>query len=159
MRTAYDLIYDQMFITYGFDRSFAINQFCTKYCVDNVSVIDCVADSPIYQQYFISTVNKLVSDVSDNCTVADNPKKYSADKFVFVVSDEFNYVIHTLANKLQQTISRTKRHVYSAMNTDLCWQIVMNHRHFKYKKEVIEKCDDYKKKFINVCNKMMSETD
>lgn len=59
MCAAYDFIYDQMFVTYGFDRSFAMSQFCTKYCVDNTSVIDCIADSPIYQQYFLSTIFKI----------------------------------------------------------------------------------------------------
>lgn len=156
MRAAYDLIYDQMFVTYGFDRSFAMNQFCTKYCVDNASIIDCVADNPIYQQYFVSTTNKLINNMSDNGMVVDDNSEQIP---VFVTDDSCDYVVQVLATKLNQTITRTTRQIYAEMNTQLGWKNIMTRRHFNSKKAVIENCKDYKKKFIYVCNRIMSETD
>lgn len=156
MREAYDLIYDQMFVTYGFDRSFAMSQFCIKYGVDNASIIDCVADNPIYQQYFVSTINDLVNKASDNGMVVENNSEQIP---VFVTDDSCDYVVQVLAAKLHQTIIKTTRQIYAEMNTKLGWKNIMTRRHFNSKKAVIENCKDYKKKFIDVCNRMMSETD
>lgn len=149
MRAAYDLIYDQMFITYGFDRSFAMSQFCTKYCVDNASIIDCVADSPIYQQNFISIISKL----SDNILFADNSEKIP----VFKLDDNYDFVINILAAKSHQTIALITRRIYTEMNTKLGWKNIMTRRHCNNKKAVIENCKDYKKKFIDICNRMAGE--
>lgn len=156
MRTAYDLIYDQMFVTYGFDRSFAMNQFCTKYCVDNASVIDCVADNPIYQHNFIAVISSLVNNVSNNDTItAESSNQVSS----FVTDDNYDYVIKILADKLHQTITRTTRQVYAEMNTKSGWKNIMTRRHLSSKKAIIENYKDYKSKFIDTCNRMISETD
>lgn len=61
IRTVFDLIYDTMSAEFGFDRSFAISQFCSKYGVDDVAVIDTVADSYDYQMKFIEAANLLLS--------------------------------------------------------------------------------------------------
>ena len=61
IRTVFDLIYDTMSAEFGFDRSFAISQFCSKYDVDDVAVIDTVADSYDYQMKFIEAANLLLS--------------------------------------------------------------------------------------------------
>ena len=61
IRTVFDLIYDTMSAEFGFNRSFAISQFCSKYGVDDVAVIDTVADSYDYQMKFIEAANLLLS--------------------------------------------------------------------------------------------------
>lgn len=61
IRTVFDLIYDTMSAEFGFDRSFAISQFCSKYGVSDVAVIDTVADSYDYQMKFIEAANLLLS--------------------------------------------------------------------------------------------------
>ena len=154
MRTVYDLIYDQMFITYGFDRSFAMSQFCTKYCVDNASVIDCVADNPIYQQIFISVISKLSDSTPGRDIVIDDNSKQIP---VFTLDDNYDSVIKMLAAKSHQTIALITRRVYAAMNTKLGWKNIMTRRHLNSKKAVIENCKDYKKKFIDICNRMAGE--
>ena len=67
IRSAYDMVYDSMTSIYGFDKSFAISQFCSKYRIINttenpakIAIIDAVADVPEYQREFIEAVNHII---------------------------------------------------------------------------------------------------
>lgn len=61
-RTVYDLVYDRMTEDYGFDRSFAISQYCTKYGTENIAVIDAIADNATYASWFVSTAKRIMKE-------------------------------------------------------------------------------------------------
>lgn len=166
IRTAYDTVYDHMSAIYGFDKCFAMSQFCTKYYldsnIDSIATIDAIADSPEYQQEFIEVIHKLMNN--SETTVVDNsivPVSLSvADN---IITDKVQEAILPLIHKYNDTSvngSLTYRRVYSAMNkSNKTWANMKTRYHCKSKKAVLLKCDNYYREFVKTINQLLSESE
>lgn len=151
-RTAYDIVYNSMSAAFGFDRSFAINQFCTKYGIETTSVIDAIADCPQYQSEFVQTVNNLINTVTlQNQVVKQLP---SADKVQSVIDP----LIKKLGDKSVNG-ARTYGKVYSMIATARGWKLLLTRYRCSTKKQVLMKNDKKYRQFVNCVNKLMEEGD
>lgn len=163
-RTAYDTVYDHMGAVYGFDKSFAMSQFCAKYQLDSntdsVATIDAIADSPEYQREFIKVVNKL-TNVYDTTATKNSVTSASVPAADSVITDKVQEIILPLIHKYNDTSangSRTYRRVYSAMNkSNKTWAAMKTRYHCKSKKDVLLKCDKYYKEFAKAVNQLLSK--
>lgn len=149
-RTAYDMVYDNMGAVFGFDRSFAINQFCVKYGVENAPVIDAIADCPQYQSEFVHAVNNLLSAViPQEQTVKKSP-----------TMDKVQSVIDPLIKKLGDKSfngARTYGKVYSMMTTERGWKSLLTRHRCSTKKQVLIKNEKMYKQFVKCVNQLLGE--
>lgn len=150
-RTAYDLVYDNMFMSYGFDRSFAINQFCTKYNVENAFVIDAIADSPEYQREFITAASALLDDNSVPVHI----------KFKSCVDKVQEVIAPLVAKYNDKTFNSAKTYgkVYAMMNTDRGWKNLMTRNKCTSKKQVLLKNEKKFMQFKACVEQLLSETE
>lgn len=149
-RAAYDTVYDNMSVVYGFDKSFAINQFCTKYEVETAPVIDAIADCPQYQVEFVQTVNNLLNAVTIQRQVVKQ----------LPLVDKVQRVIDPLIKKLGDKSvngARTYGKVYSMMTTERGWKSLLTRYKCNTKKQVLMKNEKKYKQFVNCVNKLMGE--
>ena len=163
-RTAYDMVYDNMISMYGFDKSFAISQFCSKYDIENtqenpanIAVIDAVADVPEYQREFIDTVNRIISsDIVD--LDSDN-----AVKNRMLSGDRVQQTIQPLIYKNKDNSpngSKTYRIVYREMGkSNKNWKNMLTRYNCKTKKELLLKYDKYFSEFNKVVEKLLFESE
>lgn len=149
-RAAYDLVYANMGGVYGFDKSFAINQFCVKYGVETAPVIDVIADCPQYQSEFIQAINNLLDKViSQGQAIKQLPP-----------TDKVQSVINPLIKKLGDKSvngARTYGKVYSMMATKRVWKSLFTRYRCSTKKQVLMKNDRKYKQFVDCVNKLMRE--
>ncbi len=149
-RTAYDMVYDNMGAVFGFDRSFAINQFCVKYGVETAPVIDAIADCPQYQIEFVQAVNNLLNVViPQEQVVKPHP---TVDK----VQSAIEPLIKKLGDKSANG-ARTYGKVYSMVTTERGWKSLLTRHRCSTKKQVLLKDDKKYKQFLNCINKMLGE--
>ena len=168
IRSAYDMVYDSMTSIYGFDKSFAISQFCSKYRIINttenpakIAIIDAVADVPEYQREFIEVVNHIIG----------------ADRKISYPKNIENAVEITIPNiqsydRVQQAIipliqrygdntpngSKTYRVVYKRMGkSNKVWKNMQTRYHCKSKKELLLKYDKYYDEFVQAINDLISD--
>lgn len=164
-RSAYDMVYDKMISMYGFDKSFAISQFCSKYGIENTSdnpakipVIDTIADVPEYQRQFVETTNHIISCNKEISYVKNEVQVNVSD---IVLCDKVQKVIMPLIHKYEDNSpngSKTYRTVYKKMcKTDKAWKNMLTRHHCKSKKELLLKCDKYYAEFVQVVNDLLSE--
>lgn len=163
-RTAYDMVYDNMTSMYGFDKSFAISQFCAKYGIDNtpenpaiIPVIDAVADVPEYQREFIDTVNHIIGgDIKDSDS--DNviqTNTLSCDR----VQQSIMPLIHKYKDNSPNG-SKTYRIVYRGMGkSKKNWKNMLTRYNCKTKKELLLKYDKYFSEFDKIVARLLSETE
>ena len=168
IRSAYDMVYDSMTSIYGFDKSFAISQFCSKYRIINttenpakIAIIDAVADVPEYQREFIEAVNHIIG--------ADRKISYPKNienAVEITIPDIQSY------DRVQQAIipliqrygdntpngSKTYRVVYKRMGkSNKVSKNMQTRYHCKSKKELLLKYDKYYDEFVQAINDLISD--
>lgn len=163
-RTAYDMVYDNMTSMYGFDKSFAISQFCVKYGINNtpenpaiIPVIDAVADVPEYQREFIDTVNHIIGgDMKDS----DSGNVIQTNT---LSCDRVRQTIMPLIHKYKDNSpngSKTYRIVYREMGkSKRTWKNMFTRYNCKTKKELLLKYDKYFSEFDKIVARLLSETE
>ena len=168
IRSAYDMVYDSMTSIYGFDKSFAISQFCSKYKIINttenpakIAIIDAVADVPEYQREFIEAVNHIIG--------ADRKISYSKN-----IENAVEVTIPDIQSydRVQQAIipliqrygdntpngSKTYRVVYKRKGkSNKVWKNMQTRYHYKSKKELLLKYDKYYDEFVQAINDLISD--
>lgn len=150
-RDVYDIIYDIMTDRYGFDRSFAINQMCSKYGTKEEFVIDAIADNPEYQRWFVDTANTLLNTYKPIASIT-----YPAVSTL----DKVQIVIQPLADKYQDksvNYAWTYNKVYNRLTSKQGWKSLMTRTGCRTKKAVLLKRDDWFKRFQKCVNEMMEE--
>ena len=160
----YKVIYDDMVLR-GFNQSYAMNRFCNKYKVDNVSTIDAVADVDEYIRMFMDSANKFLeidnvtSDTTNtkakseviNNIIAPNP---ITDCSTLTVED----IIKPLVDLYHDTSinnAYTYKRIYKVMRSDRSWKALMTRRHCKSKKNLVTKFDDIRRDFVKAVNQLM----
>lgn len=166
-RTAYDMVYDNMTSAYGFNKSFAISQFCSKYGIENtqenpakVAVIDAVADVPEYQREFIEVINHIIG-CNKEVHCAENVAQVNISDIQSC--DRVQQTIMPLIRKYDDNSpngSKTYRIVYKKMGkTNRVWKNMQTRYHCKSKKELLLKYDKYFKEFVQVINSLLAESE
>lgn len=168
IRSAYDMVYDSMTSIYGFDKSFAISQFCSKYRIINttenpakIAIIDAVADVPEYQREFIEAVNHIIG--------ADRKISYpknieNAVKVTIPDIQSYDRVQQAIIPLIQRygdntpNGSKTYRVVYKRMGkSNKVWKNMQTRYHCKSKKELLLKYDKYYAEFVQAINDLISD--
>ena len=168
IRSAYDMVYDSMTSIYGFDKSFAISQFCSKYRIINttenpakIAIIDAVADVPEYQREFIETVNHIIGadrKISypkniENAVEVTIPDIQSYDR----VQQAIIPLIQRYGDNTPNG-SKTYRVVYKRMGkSNKVWKNMQTRYHCKSKKELLLKYDKYYDEFVQAINDLISD--
>ena len=158
----YKVIYDDM-TSHGFSQPFAMDRFCHKYLVDNISTIDAIADVDNYVNMFMESCNRLLSvkteennaDITpSNNRVDDNITNTNIDYSTMTVEE----IIQPLVNLYNDTSVNnvyTYKRVYKVMRSDRSWKALMTRRHCKSKKALVLKFADIKRDFSKVVNQLM----
>ena len=168
IRSAYDMVYDSMTSIYGFDKSFAISQFCSKYRIINttenpakIAIIDAVADVPEYQREFIEAVNHIIGadrKISypkniENAVEVTIPDIQSYDR----VQQAIIPLIQRYSDNTPNG-SKTYRVVYKRMGkSNKVWKNMQTRYHCKSKKELLLKYDKYYDEFVQAINDLISD--
>ena len=168
IRSAYDMVYDSMTSIYGFDKSFAISQFCSKYKIINttenpakIAIIDAVADVPEYQREFIEAVNHIIGadrKISypkniENAVEVTIPDIQSYDR----VQQAIIPLIQRYGDNTPNG-SKTYRVVYKRMGkSNKVWKNMQTRYHCKSKKELLLKYDKYYDEFVQAINDLISD--
>ena len=168
IRSAYDMVYDNMTSIYGFDKSFAISQFCSKYRIINtpenpakIAIIDAVADVPEYQREFIEAVNHIIGadrKISypkniENAVEVTIPDIQSYDR----VQQAIIPLIQRYGDNTPNG-SKTYRVVYKRMGkSNKVWKNMQTRYHCKSKKELLLKYDKYYDEFVQAINDLISD--
>ena len=168
IRSAYDMVYDSMTSIYGFDKSFAISQFCSKYRIINttenpakIAIIDAVADVPEYQREFIEAVNHIIGadrKISypkniENAVEVTIPDIQSYDR----VQQAIIPLIQRYGDNTPNG-SKTYRVVYKKMGkSNKVWKNMQTRYHCKSKKELLLKYDKYYDEFVQAINDLISD--
>ena len=168
IRSAYDMVYDSMTSIYGFDKSFAISQFCSKYRIINttenpakIAIIDAVADVPEYQREFIEAVNHIIGadrKISypkniENAVEVTIPDIQSYDR----VQQAIIPLIQRYGDNTPNG-SKTYRMVYKRMGkSNKVWKNMQTRYHCKSKKELLLKYDKYYDEFVQAINDLISD--
>ena len=168
IRSAYDMVYDSMTSIYGFDKSFAISQFCSKYRIINttenpakIAIIDAIADVPEYQREFIEAVNHIIGadrKISypkniENAVEVTIPDIQSYDR----VQQAIIPLIQRYGDNTPNG-SKTYRVVYKRMGkSNKVWKNMQTRYHCKSKKELLLKYDKYYDEFVQAINDLISD--
>lgn len=168
IRSAYDMVYDSMTSIYGFDKSFAISQFCSKYRIINttenpakIAIIDAVADVPEYQREFIEVVNYIISD-NKEISYPENIENAIEVSIPDIQSyDRVQQAIIPLIQRYGDNTpngSKTYRVVYKRMGkSNKVWKNMQTRYHCKSKKELLLKYDKYYAEFVQAINDLISD--
>lgn len=168
IRSAYDMVYDNMTSIYGFDKSFAIGQFCSKYRIINtpenpakIAIIDAVADVPEYQREFIEVVNYIISD-NKEISYPENIENAIEVSIPDIQSyDRVQQAIIPLIQRYGDNTpngSKTYRVVYKKMGkSNKVWKNMQTRYHCKSKKELLLKYDKYYAEFVQAINDLISD--
>lgn len=159
----YKVIYDDMTL-HGFSQLFAMNRFCHKYLVDNVSTIDSIADVDNYVNMFVESCNRLLSVTNKDNIINDN---ILSDSKVDnkIISENVDYSIISVEEIIQPLVklyndtsvnnAYTYKKVYKAMRSDRSWKLLMTRRHCKNKKALVSQFKDIKRDFSKAVNQLM----
>lgn len=168
IRSAYDMVYDSMTSIYGFDKSFAISQFCSKYRIINttenpakIAIIDAVADVPEYQREFIEAVNHII-DADRKISYPKNIENAVEVAIPDIQSyDRVQQAIIPLIQRYGDNTpngSKTYRVVYKRMGkSNKVWKNMQTRYHCKSKKELLLKYDKYYDEFVQAINDLISD--
>lgn len=168
----YKLIYAFMERDYGFCEAAVLNEFNTKYDCENcnVSTINAIANSPVYQTWFVQSAYQ-VRDIFQKQLAEDFGAGVIVDKtqtnnetFVkpirkFSVKDDTENIIAEVAEYLEDRTDKkikTRHRIYSEITSPLGWKHLKTRYHCKTKRDVIDKVDNYKKKFVKICNEIIN---
>ena len=153
-RTAYDLVYNNMTLSYGFDKSYAMSKFCAKYKVSEVSTIDSIADVPEYAMMFINSAYHII----DNNTNSQNFN--TVDGIITNSESAVDIIIKPLVERYQDKScnnAKTFGRVYKNMRTSRSWKLLLSRRKCRTKKELIESDRKLMKEFKNTVEKLLQE--
>ena len=158
----YKAIYDDMTIR-GFNQPYAMNRFCNKYKVDNVSTIDAVADVDEYIRMFMDSANKFLemnttisdtsivkSEVNNNINTTNSITDYLTLTVEEIIKPLVDLYHDTSVNNVY-----TYRRVYKVMRSDRSWKALMTRRHCKSKKHLVTKFADIRRDFAKAVNQLM----
>lgn len=168
----YKLIYAFMERDYGFCEAAVLNEFNTKYDCENcnVSTINAIANSPVYQTWFVQSAYQ-VRDIFQKQLAEDFNAGVIADKTQtnnetlvkpirkFSVADDTENIIAEVAEYLEDRTDKkikTRHRIYSEITSPLGWKHLKTRYHCKTKRDVIDKVDNYKKKFVKICNEIIN---
>ena len=168
----YKLIYAFMERDYGFCEAAVLNEFNTKYDCENcnVSTINAIANSPVYQTWFVQSAYQ-VRDIFQKQLAEDFGAGVIADKTKtnnetlvkpirkFSVTDDTENIIAEVAEYLEDRTDKkikTRHKIYSEITSPLGWKHLKTRYHCKTKRDVIDKVDNYKKKFVKICNEIIN---
>ena len=168
----YKLIYAFMERDYGFCEAAVLNEFNTKYDCENcnVSTINAIANSPVYQTWFVQSAYQ-VRDIFQKQLAEDLGAGVIADKTLtnnetlvkpirkFSVTDDTENIIAEVAEHLDDRTDKkikTRHRIYSEITSPLGWKQLKTRYHCTTKRDVIDKVDNYKKKFVKICNEMIN---
>lgn len=168
----YKLIYAFMERDYGFCEAAVLNEFNTKYDCENcnVSTINAIANSPVYQTWFVQSAYQ-VRDIFQKQLAEDFNAGVIADKTQtnnetlvkpirkFSVKDDTENIIAEVAKYLEDRTDKkikTRHRIYSEITSPLGWKHLKTRYHCKTKRDVIDKVDNYKKKFVKICNEIIN---
>ena len=168
IRSAYDMVYDSMTSIYGFDKSFAISQFCSKYRIINttenpakIAIIDAVADVPEYQREFIEAVNHIIGA---NKKISYPKNIENAVEVTIPDIQSYDRVQQAIIPLIQRygdntpNGSKTYRVVYKRMGkSNKVWKNMQTRYHCKSKKELLLKYDKYYDEFVQAINDLISD--
>lgn len=160
----YKAIYDDMALR-GFNQPYAMNRFCNKYKVDNVSTIDAVADVDDYVRMFMDSVNRFLeinTAASNTPTTASQKVINNIDASNGAIVDYLNLtaeeIIKPLVDLYHDTSvnnAYTYKRVYKVMRSDRSWKSLMTRRHCKSKKNLVAKFADIRRDFVKAVNHLM----
>lgn len=156
-REALDLVYDRMRIDFGFNKSFALNEFSDKYIGESGSCIDAIADNPVYQSNFVHAANSIL-----NLEILKLPNDHETSEtkhsIAFTIDDDIDHIIKTIAEtkgyKTKNPIWIYNR-IYKMMTTPKAWRNSMTRNCCSSKKALVQKSHKYKKMFIKACNEFL----
>ena len=168
----YKLIYAFMERDYGFCEAAVLNEFNTKYDCENcnVSTINAIANSPVYQTWFVQSAYQ-VRDIFQKQLAEDLGAGVIADKTQtnnetpvkpirkFSVTDDTENIIAEVAEHLDDRTDKkikTRHRIYSEITSPLGWKQLKTRYHCTTKRDVINKVDNYKKKFVKICNEIIN---
>lgn len=155
----YKVIYDDM-TSHGFSQPFAMDRFCHKYLVDNVSTIDSIADVDNYVNMFMNSCNRLLSstitsnNVQCDSKVDDKIVNKNTDYSTMTVEEIIQPLVN-LYNDTSVNNAYTYKRVYKVMRSDRSWKALMTRRHCKSKKVLVSKFADIKRDFSKAVNQLM----
>lgn len=160
----YKMIYDDMALR-GFNQPYAMNRFCNKYKIDNVSTIDAVADVDDYVRMFMDSVNRFLeinTAASNIPTTASQKVINNIDASNGAIVDYLNLtaeeIIKPLVDLYHDTSvnnAYTYKRVYKVMRSDRSWKSLMTRRHCKSKKNLVAKFADIRRDFAKTVNQLM----
>ena len=171
----YKMVYRVMTEEYGFCPSSIISQFENSYECENYSTINAIAIHPTYQEWFVRSAKKMINfllgavdtmtkvqvqpdtDYKTNDTVSDIVPT-TVDVRKFTINDNVENVIAEIAkivgDKTENKLS-TRRKIYSKITTQRGWKQLMTRHRCQSKKDVVDKVETCKRKFVKVCNEMV----
>lgn len=157
----YKVIYDDM-TSHGFNQPFAMDRFCHKYLVDNVSTIDSIADVDNYVNMFMESCNRLLSVANKENIIDDNissnskvDNKITSENYSTMTVEEIIQPLVNLYNDTSVNNAYTYKRVYKVMRSDRSWKALMTRRHCKSKKALVSKFTDIKRDFSKTVNQLM----
>lgn len=158
----YKAIYDDMALR-GFNQPYAMNRFCNKYKVDNVSTIDAVADVDEYVSMFMDSVNRFLE--IDNVTSDTINTKSTVNNNISISNPIIDYSTLTVEGIIKPLVdlyhdtsvnnAYTYKRVYKVMRSDRSWKALMTRRHCKSKKNLVAKFADIRRDFAKAVNQLM----
>lgn len=165
----YKIVYRTMNDEYGFCESAALNWLATNYDCENNSTINAIAIQPIYQEWFTKSAKKILRLLignTENLSIQILPVAEQAIEQLaevqsgtaikeFTTKDNTEDIIVELAKLLGDKTENkvpTRRKIYSQITTQRGWKQLMTRYRCQSKKDVVNKVETYKKKFVKVCN-------
>lgn len=172
----YKMVYAMMKNEYGFCESVALNGLQDDWDCENISTINAIAVRPIYQEWFVQAAKKLIkilttsimssdtiSGENQSVTPIQTTQAVTSDSDLvikrFTVNDSVEEVINGVAEIIGDKSTNkltTMRKIYAQITTQRGWKNLLTRNRCNTKKELIAKVEKYHKKFINVCNNMVS---
>ena len=172
----YKMVYAMMKNEYGFCESVALNGLQDDWDCENISTINAIAVRPIYQEWFVQAAKKLIkilatsimssdtiSGENQSVTPIQTTQAVTSDSDIvvrkFTINDSVEEVINGVAeiigDKSKNKLT-TMRKIYAQITTQRGWKNLLTRNRCNSKKELVAKVEKYHKKFINVCNNMVS---
>ena len=176
IKDAYEMIYRMMWNHFGFSKGRAREEYLIKYRVDDVSTITTIADNITLQEQYTKSAIRLIKEYNnqisqhinesleekayeEQVTLVDNNSFTSSDmarNLHFTVHDDYDTIYNAVKVVYPDiTDIALRRKIYSQMANARQWKYAKTTCHTQSKRDVIEKSKTYKKRFVDVCNKMI----
>ena len=178
IKDAYEMIYRMMWNHFGFSKGRAREEYLIKYRVDDVSTITTIADNITLQEQYTKSAIRLIKEYNNQIsqhinesleektyegqvTLVDNNSYTSSDMACnshFTVHDDCDTIYNVVKVVYPDMADiALRRKIYSQMANARQWKYAKTTYHTQSKRDVIEKSKTYKKRFVDVCNKMIQQ--